>query len=53
MSKFAKAQNENTNNLSNWAVTAITMSAKVGMLDNTGQSLRSKIFWIRLPNGKV
>ena len=51
MSKFLKSQNEDTNACFNWIIAAITKSDRCGRLDDGPESIRSKIFWIRLPSG--
>ena len=53
MSKFLKSQSADKNALFHWQIQAITKSDKCGRLDNGPESQRSKIFWIKMPSGKI
>ena len=52
MSKYQKALDPDTNAIYDWEIVSITKSAKVGKLVAGQQSMRSRIFWIKLPTGK-
>ena len=52
MSKFLKSQNEDENAFFEWKIHAITKSDICGAYDDGPESLRSKVFWIFLPDGK-
>ena len=52
MSKYIKAQNADTNSLFDWDIAAITRSDQIGKMNDESSALRSKLFWIKLPDGK-
>ena len=52
MSKYSKALLENKNACYNYEIIGITKSNKIGRSLDGPEVMRSRLFWIRLPNGK-
>ena len=53
MSKYSKALSSEQNSIFDWQVEAITKSRKVGRTLDGHEAMRSKLFWMRLPDGKI
>ena len=52
MSKYSKALLEDKNAVFEWEIISITKSNKIGRSLNGPEVMRSRLFWMRLPNGK-
>ena len=53
MSKYQKAISIDQNAIFDWQIEAITKSRKVGRSLDGHEAFRSKLFWLKLPDGKV
>ena len=52
MSKYQKALNKDKNAIYEWEIKEITKSNKVGKSLDGPAVMRSRLFWLKLPDGK-